>query len=66
MQLEGANFNQYLSVPRDYFNSSAGTASVAIARIKAKKSPSKGSYVLWLLSSKVADLSGYQHYAKSW
>jgi hypothetical protein len=33
-------------VPKDYFDASAGTASIAIARFKATKSPKKGTVFL--------------------
>ncbi|KAJ7187332.1 hypothetical protein C8R46DRAFT_1059501 [Mycena filopes] len=33
-------------VPKDYFNTSAGTASIAIARFKATKTPKKGTVFL--------------------
>ncbi|KIK70241.1 hypothetical protein GYMLUDRAFT_547834 [Collybiopsis luxurians FD-317 M1] len=33
-------------VPKDYFNSTVGTASIALARYKAQKSPRKGSVFL--------------------
>jgi hypothetical protein len=34
------------SVPKDYFNASAGLANVALARSKAKKQPARGSIML--------------------
>ncbi|KAF7336182.1 hypothetical protein MVEN_02165700 [Mycena venus] len=55
-------------VPKDYFNPSAGTASIAIARFKATKSPRRGTLFVnpgrpgapgtFLASKMVADLLG--------
>jgi hypothetical protein len=41
-----AGCSPVLSVPKDYFNASAGLAHVAFARSKAPKQPSKGSVML--------------------
>ncbi|KAJ6632281.1 hypothetical protein B0H10DRAFT_1937936 [Mycena sp. CBHHK59/15] len=57
------------SVPKDYFDASAGTASIAVARFKATKSPQKGTVFLnpggpggsgtRLATQEVADLIGH-------
>lgn len=44
--IEGTLSYRDTSVPLDYFNASAGTAKIALARYKATKSPKKGM-VLW-------------------